>query len=103
MANGGYTGMASIGGPGEYGEEGVGNTTAPFREVTRPGMFPNGNTGSGRSQGETPGAGSIHMAVLSERPNISNLRNHGPMRAPSMAGSTPIDVVTTEQRKTGRI
>lgn len=101
--SGGYTGMASIGAPGEYGEEGVGNTVAPFREVTRPGMFPHDNTGPDRSQGEVPGAGSMYSATLVERPNLSNTRNMGPSRAPSRSGGTPLEVVTTEMRRTGRI
>ena len=98
-----YTGRASIGRPGEYGEEGVGNTMAPFRDVTRRGLFPNDNMGGDRSQGETPGAGSIFMAVMTERPNLSNPRNMGPSRMPSRSGSTPIDVVTQNMRNTGRI
>lgn len=97
------TGMASISGPGDYMEEGVGNSVAPYREVTRSGMFPGDNTGGGRSQGEVPGAGSMFAAVLSERPNISNLRNLGPTRAPSRSASTPITVVEQGSRNTGRI
>lgn len=98
-----YTGMAHIGRPGEYGEEGVGNSTAPYRDVTRRGKFPGDNMGGDRSQGECPGAGSINMAVLTERPNLSNNRNNSLSRMPSRSGSTPISVVTTEMRNTGRI
>ena len=98
-----YTGMAPIPAPGMYGEEGVGNTTAPFREVTRPGMFPNDNTGPNRSQGECPGAGSLYSAFLTERPNLAMTRNMGPSRAPSRSGGTPIPIVDQGVRKTGRL
>ena len=98
-----YTGQASIGAPGEYQDEGVGNSLAPFREVTRPGEFPNDNMGPGRSQGETPGAGSLYSATITERPNMSNPRNMGPSRAPSRSGGTPLSIVTTEMRKVNRL
>ena len=71
-------------------------------EVTRQGRFPNDNTGAGRSQGETAGAGSIHAAVLNERPNISNPRNQGPSRALGRIGQSSIPVATMGSRNTGR-
>lgn len=98
-----YTGAAAPPAPGQYGEEGIGNTTAPFREVTRAGLFPNDNTGPGRSQGEVPGAGSLYAAHLTERPNLAMTRNMGPSRAPSRSGGTPIPVVTMNARQTGRL
>lgn len=101
--HGGYTGMANIGAPGEYGEEGVGNSEAPYREVTSPGMFPNDNMGPGRSQGETPGAGSLYSATIVERPNLSNNRNQGPSRAPSRSGGSPMPIVGMNQRKVNRL
>lgn len=90
-------------GSGDYGEEGVGNNSQPFIEATRAGRFPNDNTGANRSQGETPGAGSIYAAMLNERPNISSNRNSGPDRAPSRSGSTPIMVQNMGGRRTGRV
>ena len=80
----------------------MGNSVAPYREVTREGAFPSDNMGPGRSQGEVPGAGSMYAAVLSERPNISNLRNLGPSRAPSRTASVPIPVIEQANRNTGR-
>lgn len=82
---------------------GVGATTESFREATRKGKFPTDNTGPGRSQGETPGAGSIYAAVLNERPNVSNPRNRGPERAPSRIGATQLPTVYMDSRATGRI
>lgn len=90
-------------GGGEYQGYGVGNSPSTYREATRKGKFPADNTGPNRSQGETPGAGSIYAAMLNERPNLSNPRNRGPERAPSRSGSTPIPIVTMESRATGRI
>lgn len=90
-------------GGGAYQDMGVGNTTTTFREATKKGKFPSDNTGPGRSQGETPGAGSIHAAMLNERPNMSNPRNRGPERAPSRVGATPMPVVDEGSRSTGRL
>lgn len=90
-------------GGGEYQNYGVGNSDTSFREATRKGKFPSDNTGPSRSQGETPGAGSIYAAMLNERPNLSNPRNRGPERAPSRSGSTPIPVVEMVTRATGRL
>jgi hypothetical protein len=97
------TGTAMISAPGDYQEQGVGNTDVPYREATRVGKFPNDNTGPNRSQGEIPGAGSLYAAMLNERPNNSNPRNSGPDREPSRSGSTPIPVVSMDKRNTGRI
>lgn len=88
---------------GDYQSYGVGNTTASYREATRKGKYPVDNTGPNRSQGETPGAGSIYAAMLNERPNLSNPRNRGPERTPSRAGGTPMPIVTMESRATGRL
>ena len=77
-------------GDGEYQGYGVGNTESSYREATRKGKYPTDNTGPNRSQGETPGAGSIFSAMLNERPNLSNPRNRGPERAPSRSAATPI-------------
>jgi len=88
---------------GAYGEFGVGNNTASFREATRSGRFPSDNTGAGRSQGETPGAGSIYSAQLNERPNISNPRNRGPSRSPSRVGAKALPNVGMGSRATGRL
>ena len=96
------TGIASYGGPGAYGEEGVGNTVAPYRDVTSPGMFPYDNEGPGRSTGETPGSGSLYTATLVERPNMANTRNLGPSRAPSRSGGVPMPIVSMNQRKVSR-
>lgn len=90
-------------GDGEYQNYGVGNTDASFREATRKGKYPTDNTGPNRSQGETPGAGSIYAAMLNERPNLSNPRNRGPERAPSRSGATPIPIVEMASRATGRL
>lgn len=99
-----YTGrMAGTGAGGKYQEYGVGNSPSPTHQATRVGRFPDDNTGGGRSQGETPGSGSIYAAVLNERPNISNPRNRGPMRAPSRMGRTPVAATTMTSRKTGRV
>lgn len=96
------TGMAS-----DYndGENGVGNSEVPYREATRKGKFPNDNTGPNRSQGETPGAGSLYSAMLVERPNVTKdaIRNSGPTRAPSRTAATPIQMQTMAGRKTGRL
>lgn len=88
---------------GEYQEMGVGNTTTTFREATRKGKYPSDNTGPNRTQGEVPGAGSIFSAMLNERPNISNPRNRGPERAPSRSAATPLGIVDSDSRATGRI
>lgn len=90
-------------GGGDYQNYGVGNTESSFREATRKGKYPVDNTGPSRSQGETPGAGSIYAAMLNERPNLSNPRNRGPERPPSRAGATPIPVVEMASRATGRL
>lgn len=87
----------------DYQSYGIGNTTASYREATRKGKFPVDNTGPNRSQGETPGAGSIYAAMLNERPNLSNPRNRGPERTPSRIGGTPMPIVTMESRATGRL
>ena len=88
---------------GDWQNYGVGNTEAAYREATRKGKFPNDNTGPTRSQGETPGAGSIYAAMLNERPNLSNPRNRGPERAPSRSGAATIPVVSVGARKTGKV
>lgn len=90
-------------GGGEYQNYGVGNTDSAYREATRKGKYPSDNTGPSRSQGETPGAGSIFSAMLNERPNMSNPRNRGPERAPSRSGATPIPIQSMGSRATGRI
>jgi hypothetical protein len=90
-------------GNGEYQGYGVGNNESSFREATRKGKYPVDNTGPTRSQGETPGAGSIYSAMLNERPNISNPRNRGPERAPSRSGATAIPTVEMSSRATGRL
>jgi hypothetical protein len=87
-----------------YQETGVGNTVVTYRDVTLKGRMPSGNmSGGSRSQGETPGAGSIFSAVLAERPNLSNRRNLGPSREPSIIGGRAMPVVDMGDRKTGRI
>jgi hypothetical protein len=88
---------------GEYQGYGVGNTDSSFHEATRKGKYPSDNTGPNRSQGETPGAGSIFAAALNERPNTSNPRNRGPERPPSRSGATPIPIVEMASRATGRL
>lgn len=88
---------------GEYQGYGVGNNDASFREATRKGKYPHDNTGPNRSQGETPGSGSIYAAMLNERPNLSNPRNRGPERAPSRSAATPIPITTQASRATGRL
>lgn len=88
---------------GEYQGYGVGNNESSFREATRKGKYPVDNTGPNRSQGETPGAGSIYSAMLNERPNLSNPRNRGPERAPSRSAATAIPVVEMASRATGRL
>jgi hypothetical protein len=88
---------------GEYQGYGVGNSEESFREATKKGKYPVDNTGPNRSQGETPGAGSIYSAMLNERPNISNPRNRGPERPPSRSAATPIPVVNMASRATGRL
>ncbi len=90
-------------GGGEYQGYGVGNNDAAHREVTRKGKYPSDNTGPNRSQGETPGAGTIYSAMLNERPNVSNPRNRGPERPPSRSATTPIPIQTMGSRATGRI
>lgn len=90
-------------GGGEYQDMGVGNNTTSFREATRKGKYPMDNTGPNRSQGETPGTGTIYSVLLNERPNISNPRNRGPERTPSRSGATPIPEVTLASRATGRV
>ena len=91
-------------------EQGQGYTTeASMIKTTRPGKFPNDNSGGGQngpggqSQGEVPGAGSIYAAMLNERPNMSNPRNQGPTRPGSRVGESRIPVTTMETRKTGEI
>ena len=87
---------------GAGGESGAGLTTSSYREVTRKGLFPNGNEGGERSQGEVPGSGTLYAAVLNERPNASNTRNRGPERPGSMSAK-PIPAVTMGSRATGRV
>lgn len=81
---------------------GVGQAAQHMVQATRTGAYPNDNTSGMRSQGETAGAGSIYAAVLNERPNISNPRNQGPVRAPSRMGSSVMPVITMSERNTGR-
>lgn len=88
-------------GSGDTGEMGVGNSTSSFREVTRKGQ-PGVKHSGMRSQGETEGVGTMHSAVLNERPNLSNPRNRGPQRAHS-SSAPPLKVVMQTVRKTGRI
>lgn len=80
---------------------GVGAATSNMVTATRRGMLGD-DVGGARSQGETPGAGSIYAAELNERPNISNSRNQGPERAPSRMGSSTIPVQAMSGRNTGR-
>lgn len=95
-----YVGSPAGGG---YQDMGVGNNDMAYREATRKGKWPGDNTGPGRSQGETPGAGTIYAAVLNERPNISNPRNRGPERAVSRSAGTAIPITMMEARNTGRL
>lgn len=88
---------------GQYQNYGVGNSPESFRDATLKGKFPTDNTGPNRSQGETPGAGSIFAAHLNERPNISNPRNRGPERAPSRSAATAIPITSMAFRATGRL
>lgn len=81
---------------------GQGHAASNTVQATRKGAFPDDNTGGERSQGESPGAGSIYAAVLSERPNISNSRNQGPERAASRVGASTIPVLNMGARNTGR-
>jgi len=97
------TKFAGSAGGGRYQDAGVGNSESTNVDATIPGKFPSGNTGEGRSQGETSGAGSIYAAGLTERPNVSNTRNLGPDRAPSRSGSTAIPVANVGSRKTGKL
>jgi hypothetical protein len=83
--------------------EGVGASEETQVSATRKGKFPDDNTGGERSQGETPGAGSIYAAALNERPNISNPRNQGPERPTSRMGDSEIPVATMERRNTGKL
>ncbi len=62
-----------------------------------------GVSGPNSSQGEVGGTGSIYTAQLNERPNISNPRNQGPTRAPSVIGAATIPVVRMAQRHTGKL
>lgn len=80
---------------------GTGKTKSTV-DATIKGRNPGGNSGSTR-QGETPGAGSIHSGVLNQRPNTSNPRNQGPDGSPSEIGNQTLPIITTGNRKTGRI
>ena len=90
---------------GGYQESGVGNSAEVFREATRKGKFPVDNTGPQRSQGESPGAGTIYSVMLNERPNMSNPRNNGHefSRPCSRSAATPVPVVLMDTRCTGRV
>ena len=90
-------------GGGRWQGKGVGNTERTYVDATIRGKFPKDNSGPGRSQGETAGAGSIYAAVLNERPNVSNMRNQGPSRTPSRSGSSAIPVMRMGRRRTGRL
>lgn len=72
-------------------------------DATRDGKYPNDNTTGERSQGEVAGAGSIYAAVLNERPNISNNRNQGPVRAHSRVGMSTIPIAMQGTRRTGKV
>lgn len=87
---------------GSYGPAGVGNTASSYREATIKGKFPSAGGGE-RSQGETAGTGSMYSAELVERPNMSNNRNQGPERAPSMSAKAALPVVSMGSRNTGKI
>jgi len=80
---------------------GVGAAASQSVDATEDGTT--GETGPNSSQGEVGGAGSIYSAQLNERPNISNPRNQGPVRNPSMLGRASMPVVTASQRHTGKI
>lgn len=83
--------------------DGVGAADDNMVSATRKGKFPDDNTGGDRSQGETPGAGSLYAANLNERPNLSNNRNQGPERPTSRMGSSTIPVATVSMRKDGKL
>jgi len=89
-------------GSGNYQNLGVGNSSSHSLSATIKGKYPT-PPGGHTSQGETPGAGSIYSAQLNERPNISNTRNRGPERSPSIAGAKSMPIVTASQRNTGKI
>jgi hypothetical protein len=79
---------------------GVGAAERNTVDATRASEFTSDSPQS--SQGETAGAGSIYSAQLNERPNLSNMRNQGPSRAPSSIGRSKIPVVSQGSRNTGR-
>ena len=80
---------------------GVGAAQSQHPDVTAPDMDP--QTGPNSSQGEIGGAGSMYTAQLNERPNMSNPRNQGPTRAPSVIGAASFPVVQVAQRHTGKL
>jgi len=82
---------------------GQGAAARPTVDVTREGKYPNDNTSGERSQGEVAGAGSIYAAVLNERPNISNPRNQGPVRAHSRVGKSTIPIAMVRTRQDGKV
>jgi len=56
-----------------------------------------------RTDGEWPGAGSIHTATLNERQNKSNMRNRGPSRGTGgLVGDAVLPILTSATRRTGR-
>jgi len=89
-------------GSGNYQNMGVGNSSSHSQNATLKGKYPT-SPGGNSSQGETPGAGSIFSAQLNERPNVSNTRNRGPERAPSIAGAKSMPIITQGRRNTGKI
>lgn len=90
-------------GPAGYQGLGVGNNNTTFAQATVGGKPGVGFVGPDRSQGETPGVGSVYAAALNERPNLSNPRNMGPTRSPSASAMAQIPVVGSNIRSTGRI
>lgn len=81
---------------------GTGKNSKSSINITAKGRMPNGNSGA-THEGETSGVGQIQSAVLNERPLRSNTRNIGPEGTPSEIGATRLPVITTADRKTGRI
>lgn len=58
---------------------------------------------TGRTDGESAGAGSRHSAMLVERVNKANTRNMGPVGEVAQIGRASIPIVTEGMRRTGFI
>lgn len=90
-------------GPAGYQGLGVGNNDTTFKEATVGGKSGVAFVGPDRSQGETPGVGSDPCSGGSTGWGARSGPPRRPTRSASPSAMSPIPVVTSGNRATGRI